>query len=278
MPDSRRPSNASSSDSSSTISSLGLLISDDDLLALANDDVDFWMSLHMSEYPVADPTSSLPLNNPLFRLLRDPPSHAARPAKQHRLSTPSPTRAAPCELSPACACGTFSLPSSCSTSSPPPSTPQPVWIPLPRLLKLEFRRNTVAESSHSPGLVSPLFLPPTLPGSLPSLVSSSPPTSSSSVRQAASPSHSNDTPPDSFSPGEPSPRKLPFAPLDSPRLSYDLDLDLHLLAGVVAQENRLRRVGGRRRTHDVDAVSKDAGMGRVECWVEDQRGRRVKVA
>ncbi|CDR39933.1 hypothetical protein NBRC10512_000264 [Rhodotorula toruloides] len=239
MPDSRRPSNASSSDSSSTISSLGLLISDDDLLALANDDVDFWMSLHMSEYPVADPTSSLPLNNPLFRLLRDPPSHAARPAK---------------------------------------NTDSPVWIPLPRLLKLEFRRNTVAESSHSPGLVSPLFLPPTLPGSLPSLVSSSPPTSSSSVRQAASPSHSNDTPPDSFSPGEPSPRKLPFAPLDSPRLSYDLDLDLHLLAGVVAQENRLRRVGGRRRTHDVDAVSKDAGMGRVECWVEDQRGRRVKVA
>ncbi|GAA6056235.1 hypothetical protein NBRC10513_002997 [Rhodotorula toruloides] len=251
MPDSRRTSKASSADFSSTSSSLGLFISDDDLLALANDDVDFWMSLHATEG-----------------------------AYTRRVNTPPLAQPVRCELSTTYACGIFTSPSSCSPSPPPPAKPLPIPIPLPRLSKLELGRKTVVEPLHSPELVSPLFPPPILAESLPSLASSSS-TSTCSAPHPASPLHGNDTPPNSFSPDEPSPRKLPFPPLDSPPLefSYVTDIDLHLLAGIVAQEARQRRAGQRRWTEDVDAeVKRDEEMGRVKCWVEHRRGRRARVA
>lgn len=97
MLETRRPSNASSTDAPSTsnTSSLGLLVSDDELLALANDDVEFWMTLHTSAYSLALSSSPSPSGHPLFRFLSGAVSPPSKPAKQRRICAPSGVESAP---------------------------------------------------------------------------------------------------------------------------------------------------------------------------------------
>ncbi|BGP25601.1 hypothetical protein JCM10295v2_004529 [Rhodotorula toruloides] len=204
----RRPSNASSTgSSSSTTPVLALFVSKDDLLALANDDVDVWMSLNAPTYPVAPSPPSLPPGQPLFRLLRDPVAPPARPTKQRRPSTPSPAH-----------------------------PPRPISIPLPRLRDLQILQSPIVKPSTSPSLVSPLFLPPILAESLSSLAS---PASSASSASSASRSGHDDHSFESFLPSESQPRKPPSEMLDRLDLvcglNVDVDVDLHVLVGIVTQ-------------------------------------------